>query len=294
MADVPEMSDATPEFTDVQSEAFERLKDEILAVPEDDVLTINVDMPLAVSIVLGAWSQLVELRPRIEKLAEFDLPQFDKIEAYAYATAQTHGDYVLATTPTESLPQLYDQGVILRELMVSNAMNLAKHGLLDGEHLKALKGPVGYRNLAVDLTALASFLRQSWTKIAGKTPLTPTDLETAAILGARLLKGVGVKERAPITVAETALTRQRAFTLLARAYDQARRAVRYLRWNEDDADQIAPSLYTGRNNGRRRSDSEVAPPTPVAGAQASADDDAQQPPAQVVPAGHPGGNPLLS
>ncbi len=46
--------------------------------------------------------------------------------------------------------------------------------------------------------------------------------------------------------------RARAFTLFSRAYDQVRRAVNVLRWDEGDADSIAPSLYAGRG-GRGKS-----------------------------------------
>lgn len=45
--------------------------------------------------------------------------------------------------------------------------------------------------------------------------------------------------------------RQRAFTLFARAYDECRRAATYLRWQEGDADELVPSLYSGRNASRR-------------------------------------------
>ncbi|WP_438004954.1 hypothetical protein [Sorangium sp. So ce321] len=41
------------------------------------------------------------------------------------------------------------------------------------------------------------------------------------------------------------------------AYDQTRRAVSYLRWNEGDAETIAPSLYKGRG-GRAASSSDTA------------------------------------
>ena len=41
-------------------------------------------------------------------------------------------------------------------------------------------------------------------------------------------------------------------------YDTARRAVGYLRWNENDADTIAPSLYAGRNTGRKKAGPDVA------------------------------------
>jgi len=38
--------------------------------------------------------------------------------------------------------------------------------------------------------------------------------------------------------------------LVVNTYDEVRRAVHYLRWREGDAEEIAPSLYSGR---RRRS-----------------------------------------
>ena len=53
----------------------------------------------------------------------------------------------------------------------------------------------------------------------------------------------------------------RAFTLFSRAYDATRGAVTYLRWNEGDADDIAPSLYKGRE-GRSASTGGAATPPP--------------------------------
>jgi hypothetical protein len=53
--------------------------------------------------------------------------------------------------------------------------------------------------------------------------------------------------------------RLRAYTTLLMAYDDARRAIQYLRSAMDDADDIAPGLHPGRP-GRRSSVPEVAPP----------------------------------
>src|SRR5512132_3793744 len=50
--------------------------------------------------------------------------------------------------------------------------------------------------------------------------------------------------------AEAAFRKARAFTLFVTADDQGRRAVTYLRWNEGDADSLAPSLYKGRGGSR--------------------------------------------
>ena len=44
--------------------------------------------------------------------------------------------------------------------------------------------------------------------------------------------------------------RDRAYTLVVETYDEIRRALNYVRWAEDDADEIAPSLYAGRAHRR--------------------------------------------
>ncbi|MFS8069892.1 MAG: hypothetical protein ACMG6S_26300, partial [Byssovorax sp.] len=53
-----------------------------------------------------------------------------------------------------------------------------------------------------------------------------------------------------VTPAEAADRKLRAFTLFTNAYDQVRRGVMYLRWDEGDADSLAPSLYKGRGGPR--------------------------------------------
>ena len=55
-------------------------------------------------------------------------------------------------------------------------------------------------------------------------------------------------------MAEAQRTRQRAFTLFVHAYDDARRVISFLRWNEGDVSTYLPSLYQGRGNGQRADD----------------------------------------
>jgi hypothetical protein len=113
-------------------------------------------------------------------------------------------------------------------------------------------------------------------------------------MSARLMTGVGVKERTPAAIAEVSLTRQRAFTLLVRVYDHMRRGVSYLRWDEGDVDTIAPSLYAGRNTARRRSGTDIptTPETPVP--PVGTTPSTPTAPIPPVPIGHQGGSPLMS
>ena len=112
------------------------------------------------------------------------------------------------------------------------------------------------------MLVLLQILRDNWTNIAGKTALQVPELEKAEGLATRLLTAVGLREQGPALIAEAALNRQRAFTLFLSAYDHARRVVAYLRWNEADADTIAPSLYAGRGTGRRKAEVQPTVPTP--------------------------------
>jgi hypothetical protein len=87
------------------------------------------------------------------------------------------------------------------------------------------------------------------------------ELDQAESIGEQLVNAVGTREQAPAVAAEVTQQRQRMFTLFLNSYDQVRRAVTYLRWNEGDIDTVAPSLYAGRA-ARKKPDEPAPAPTP--------------------------------
>jgi hypothetical protein len=113
-----------------------------------------------------------------------------------------------------------------------------------------LKGAKGYKNIAQDLQALSTALRENWSNIRGKSPLTADDVQIASRVALRLTRMIGLREQGPVLFAAAQDLRLRAFTLLFQTYEEARAAVGYLRRREHDADSIAFSLYPGR--ARRR------------------------------------------
>jgi hypothetical protein len=245
--------------------AYQHLVDEIRAVPSSDVIAINIDIPTAVTTALGAMPEIRALRPRMAtEIPQFDMARFDKLEAYTLAAGHAQALFLAASAPTESIDELSTSATASRTLLLSDASALANRGLLDGQRLKDLKGPSGLRNLAFDLFALSALLRDNWTMIEGKTALQLVELDKAETLADRLLTAVGLREQGPAIVAASAENRQKAFTLFVSAYDQARRAVSFLRWNEGDVDDIAPSLYAGRGTGRRAKTPPSPAPTPAA------------------------------
>jgi hypothetical protein len=274
-------------------EAYERLLPEALAVPDTDLLPINLEVATAVTTVLGAWPQIRTFRGSVALLPGFDLARFDKIEDYALALGHAQSRHNVAGTSAESLPDLSAAGTALRQLLLTDAASLAQRGLVDADRLDELKGPNGYRNLAFDLDSLATLLRESWEKIAGKTPIVLSELDEAETLADRLLTAVGIRDQAPPSVAETAAIRQRAYTLCLKAYDQARRAIGYLRWQENDLEQIAPSLFTARAAGRRKNatQSETAEPAEPPPDPAPESAEPAHPP---VPPGLPGASPFVA
>jgi hypothetical protein len=207
-----------------------------------------------------------------------------------------------ASSAPEAIVELNEKGMQLRNTLYADAVALATRNLISGDRIGEFKANIGYKNLAFDLMALAGVLRGSWDKISSKTAITTDDLDQAELIGDQLVSAVGSREDAPAAIADVSAQRQRNFTLFLNAYDQVRRAVTFLRWDEDDIDRIAPSLYAGRGNSNARPKPEpqpvvippAPPPTPpVVGAPTSPLASGAHVSAPVAP-GLPGGSPFAT
>jgi len=271
-----ENSDVNLNVEDVTpfKEAYERHLPEFQALSVDELVIVNVDISLVVTTVLGSLPEILALAPEIaEQLPKFDLARIKNLESYAMALSHANTLYLLANQPPDALQALIDEGTKLRETLLADANALARRGSINGNRLQDLKGAVGHRNVAVDLQLLTTLFRESFAQIEGKTGTTVVELNRGEFLAAGILRAVGLKEQGTALIAATSDVRVRALTQLLRVYDSARRAIGYLRWNENDADTIAPSLYAGRNTGRKKAGSDVAqtpkatPPKPTTPAE---------------------------
>jgi hypothetical protein len=153
-----------------------------------------------------------------------------------------------------------EKGTRQRETLASDAQSLAHRGLIDAQKLKELKGPVGYKHVAQDLFTLTELLRANYAALAGKTPVTLAELADAEITAEQIFVSLGEREEGPVATAQTAEIRVRAYTLFARTWEQARRVIGYLRFAENDVDDIAPSLFAGRNTAARKKGDDVVQP----------------------------------
>ncbi|HYP97392.1 MAG TPA: hypothetical protein VER96_01875 [Polyangiaceae bacterium] len=286
-------------------EAFEHALPATAAISEEELLPVNIDVPSAIATALGALPQIMSFREEAAKLHRFDVSHFDQLQLHTFAVGHAHAMFLAASAPPEAIAALNERGVKLRDTMYLDAVALAHRGLISGDRISEFKANVGYKNLAFDLLGLATLLRENWDRIATRTGVQLSELDEAELLGQQLMDAVGAREQTSGRVAQVQAQRQRNFTLFSRSYDQVRRAIGFLRWDDEDAEQICPSLFAGRGGSRRK---ETAAPTtpepntataPVGNAPAAtheprgASSEAGKSPS-TSPAAIPGGDPFMT
>ena len=244
-------------------EAYARVKPEFAKLMPDELVQVNLDVSAALQTILGVLPEAKALREQIIKeLPSFDIAPFDRLEDYALALGVTQTAFLIATERPSDLQPLADEALQLRETLLKDAQALARRNLIDGGQLANLKGVNGYKNIAQDLQILSKILQDAWPNIQGRAGTTADELKTASQMSTRLSRVVGMREQGPAQVAAATDDRLRAFTLVLRTYEDARRAVKYLRGRQGDADSIMPSLYPGRP--RQRQSDPTEPNTPKA------------------------------
>lgn len=236
--------------------AFARLEAKIRAVPKEELVHINLDVPSVIAQILGVVPRLEPFREALSKLWDFDFEKFDKLEDYALALGHACTVYRVADEGPKDAPALAAKLAETRDDFYAAAYSLARHEYIDMKRLKRLyDGGRGYRSIAFDVLGLVELFLEGWDKITGNTPLRMADLTSARLDARRLMGAIGIDVNG---TSDEALIRAQAFTLAVRAYDEVRRGMTYLRWRHGDTDSIIPSLYAGRG-GRKASTTEADP-----------------------------------
>jgi hypothetical protein len=269
--------------------AFEELEDEIRAVPPEQIQQINIDIPSAVTSVLGAMPEIMSLRPRMIGLAEFSLSHLDKLEKYVLALDHAHTVFVMQSKPAAPLAELVARCTRKREILLADVQSAVVRGLIDGASLKELRGINSYRNIVFDLFALAFLGRSNWSALEGKTAITQLELLEAEQLADQLNVALGLREQGPVGTGEGAELRSRAYTLFIQAYNGVRRAVQYL--EPARVDEIVPSIRVPRGPSKKRAEVEAPETGVVAPQPAPAEVEATD--MQAIPIGMPGASPFV-
>ncbi|HEX2735644.1 MAG TPA: hypothetical protein VHM70_28785 [Polyangiaceae bacterium] len=272
-------------------DAYQKTAPERAALDPGDFSSIGLDLALAINTVLAANPRIQELHDELAELP-IDHEQIAQLETYAQAAGHALALYNVATAPPERLDEVYQEAVERRNTLKSDALNLATHNLVNKDAVAALKGDVGYRNVGYDLMSLVSLLRASATRIAGRSATLPEDLDKAEAIANELLELAALREARSSIDPKVSENRHRAFTLMQKAYDQARRAVSFLRWDRGDADKITPALYGSKGSRRREDPAAEQPTVPVTPTTQGTTPSATTPVAPAVPGGQ-GGSPFV-
>jgi len=245
-------------------DSYKRIEPEFTTLAPEELAPINMDIASAVATLLFLWAGIQKFRDAIVSgLIGFDIVRFDKILDYAMALGHANTMYLISTQPPDELQAIYDESAAMRETLYMDTKALIHRGLIKAASIEGLKGSVGYQNIAIDLQILASVMKANWPAIQGKCASQLSELDHALKLSTVMFGIVGFRENGSNGQRATTDARARAYTLFTRAYDDARRAIIYLRWHEGDADTIAPSLHPGRSASKKKPSDETNASSPA-------------------------------
>ncbi len=272
-------------------QALEAVRPEMAAIPEDKLVSINLDIPEIVKTVRGAMADIAPYKERVISIfPAFDPKHFDNLEKYAMALGYANTRHRAVSSPAEPIEKLQEEAIRARELLLSDLNALAYRGLIDGARLAQVKRVNGYNNLAQEVMLMTELARKNWSAIANRTSLTLEEIAQAEKLADRLVKAAGEKEQLKPTTTVEHDDRRRAYALLVNAYDEVRRAISFVRWKEDDVDEIAPSLY---QKGRRKAEPAAVAPVAPSPASAAATAQPAPPAAAATSTGLPDEDPII-
>jgi hypothetical protein len=143
------------------AQAFAELHDEIMAVDEDSLISISVDISVAHEIALAAADRIDELMPALVRLPDLDLDRIRKLRMYAAACEHAH---VLATSPAQDdvrLRRLLDEGVKLRKDLLTTAEFLAHFGEVSQERVDSIPAGIGHVDIAPAIEKLGVLFEES-------------------------------------------------------------------------------------------------------------------------------------
>jgi hypothetical protein len=249
------------------AQSFLRLRPEIDAVSLAGRGRIMVSIPVAVKIGVGALPNIVarfdEFRRR---LPEYNVERASRLLDYARAAHYAHIVVNGVNGSEGRVRAILEEASPLRERMLSAGELHALYGLLDGGRVAGIRRGTGHLDTANDLVDLSVLFGESMGKLAGQTPVTQADIERAGELGFQLLVALGQRDQGTdgaSTPAKQEEDRLKAFWLYHDIYEESRQAMTYVRWREGDADQLTPSLFSGRRRRGSSSDEPDDEPVPV-------------------------------
>lgn len=229
------------------------------ALSAEALVAPNLDARRAATIAMGAFAAAEGLFDEAaRKLPESDLDKVRAIPELADALIYAQTAVDSEARDGRVLEALYDEAMALRQALLGDLKLAGKRGVVSPKRLSEVSQLVGFRNVTSDLGILVRVAREALPQLEGRSHVTAAELDRAERLEAALWHAISASEGMPTSTSTASRERVRALTLLSQAYDELCRIVEFLRWDEGDAETIAPSMYGfhGRRSPRKK-DAEV-------------------------------------
>ncbi len=233
-------------------QAFEVYSPQFAAIDPNGYVQTRSDVLGVLAVVAAAVPKIETLRATIaEQTPKFAMKLIDELRELTLAIAYTQGQYEQQTGAHDDLSRALGEAQHTRESFLVALEALADRGFASHEKLVDVKRGIGPADTANDLEVLTSMLREVWPTVGLRTLIEWNELAKADAIVAQLRGLIDQRAKAAADVVAVARTRQSAFTVLVRRWNEVRRVVTYLRWHEDDVDAIAPSLWARARAGKR-------------------------------------------
>jgi hypothetical protein len=240
-------------------QALEVLRPTYTSLTEAQLLPIRIDPPSAAMQVLNQLDEIEPYREKIVLLPFVNQTLVNNLEPAALALLEVYSQNQVAVKLPPGVMETYREATGLRDELRDEAIILERRGLIPKGSLATVSGDRGYRNTAVELTALGNVLRDSWEKIAGKCAITPEEVDRCSVLAQLLFRNADDRLQRATVPGHLALLKQQAYTLLMLAYDEVHRCIEFL--DKPALERVVPTLFQGR--GRKPASAIVEEPLPT-------------------------------
>jgi hypothetical protein len=275
---VTSASSSLPPLADALRADFDATRAERVTI--DPTTRSTFDLTGGYVLVSGALPSLRLLHERFEKaLPEFDVSLLRKVDVYGRAALYAQSvERSTTNTGAAHHAHMVEEVETLYSRFYRNAEFLVAEGLFDAKVVTNARTGTSVRDRATDLRVLAVEFASKESSLAGRTLITRANIEHAFALSQSILDSLATRDAASEAQLIAQRDRQQAAALFARAWNEIRRAVTWLRWHEGDADRLAPSLYSLNNRRSTDSNRERSEPPPPAKPDGPADPSKPEPP----------------
>lgn len=230
-------------FTAAQMEAaYLEMRPEIAALREEDCPVINVDVDDAASTVWGSIPRIELAREPLARLPDGIIGFVDKLRTYALGVMYAQVQIKLGGQEAP-VAAWADAVAAHRDTLAEDLAPLVRRGLIPGDFRDELQPLQGHENAARGAMIVCAVVRRHWAVVENKSAITLEFITEVEQLATNVLGAIAARDARGRSVDPTG-ERLRAFALLSRAYDQARRGLTFTYWGQEGRlDQVAPSLY---------------------------------------------------